>query len=49
MVAAKAGHKEIVEIFKTKCHQAEPTEEMLVSIITYSIITCTHALISIHC
>ena len=30
MVAAKAGNREIVELFKTKCHQQEPTEDELV-------------------
>lgn len=30
MFAAKAGHREIVELFKTKCNQKEPTDEMIV-------------------
>jgi hypothetical protein len=30
MMAAKAGNRGVVELFKTKCHQQEPTQEMLV-------------------
>ncbi len=31
MIAAKAGHKEVVELFKMKCNQEEPSEEVIVS------------------
>lgn len=31
MIAAKVGHKEVVELFKMKCNQEEPSEEVLVS------------------
>ena len=31
MIAAKAGHREVVELFKSKCNQEEPSEEVLVS------------------
>lgn len=31
MIAAKAGHKEVVELLKIKCNLEEPSEEVLVS------------------